>query len=82
AETHPVHEICFEEPFWIDQTEVTQGDFERIYKDLRIQSQFEGLNRPIESITWNEAREFCELGRKGRLPSETEWEYAARGPKG
>lgn len=46
-------------------------------------SYFKGDHLPVESITWNEAVEFCErlsqkTGRTYRLPTEAEWEYACR----
>jgi len=72
-------EQCFEEPFWIDKTEVTQADFERLGGTQADPPDFEGDNRPIEDITWFEARDFCAL-RGGYLPTEAEWEYVARGP--
>jgi iron(II)-dependent oxidoreductase len=74
----PVHEQCFDQTFWIDQTEVTQGQFARLGGVQADPSGYSGENRPVENITWFEARDFCEL-RGARLPTEREWEYAARG---
>jgi formylglycine-generating enzyme required for sulfatase activity len=81
SDEQPVHEQCFDEPFWIDRYEVTQGDFARLGGVQAQGSQFDDQNRPVEQITWFEARDFCAL-RGGRLPTEREWEYAARGPDG
>lgn len=68
----PVEEFCFKNPFWIDRTEVTN-------KQYGSYGRFSGDNHPRETVSWNEARAFCEL-RDARLPTEAEWEYAARGP--
>lgn len=70
----PEHEVCFGQPFWIDRTEVTNQQF-------GAQGNFSGDNRPRENLTWFEARDFC-ASRGARLPTEAEWEYAARGPDG
>lgn len=75
----PVHEQCFDEPFWIDKYEVTNEQFERfdgVADQVSLQAE---ANHPRERITWFEARDFCAL-RGARLATEREWEYAARGP--
>ena len=79
SEERPVHEQCFDQPFWIDKYEVTQAQFARLGGTQADPPWFSGDDRPAELITWFEARDFCAL-RGGRLPSEAEWEYAARGP--
>lgn len=68
----PTHEICFEEAFWIDRYEVTNQQYGS-------PGAFEGDNQPRGNLTWEEARNFC-ASRTARLPTEAEWEYAARGP--
>ena len=76
----PIHEQCFDQPFWIDKYEVTQAQFQGFGGKQAISPIFSGNDRPVERITWFEARNFCEL-RDAQLPTEARWEYAARGPE-
>lgn len=62
--------------FQIDTHEVTQQEFQRVMGENP--SGFKGANRPVEKVTWYEAAEYCKKVGK-RLPSEAEWEWAARG---
>ncbi len=77
----PVHIVCVDS-FYIGTYEVTQGQWKKIMGENPSKFQ-QGDNYPVENITWNEAKEFItKLNGKGqgtyRLPTEAEWEYAAR----
>jgi formylglycine-generating enzyme len=78
----PVHNVCLQ-AFELGKFEVTQAEWRRVMVHNRDPSQYKGDRRPVESISWNEAQTFIWLmnffGRHHyRLPSEAEWEYAAR----
>ena len=77
----PAHGQCFDTPFWIMQTEATNTMFEAsgITLEAPADSFWAGDNHPRVNITWTEARDFCRsVG--GDIPTERQWEYAARGP--
>jgi len=77
----PQHEVVIAKPFYLGVTEVTQAQYEAVMGTNP--SQFKGPTNPVESVSWNDAVEFCrklsEKTRKTfRLPTEAEREYACR----
>ena len=86
----PQHKVSVPE-FWMGQYPVTQQEwrivscYEKVNRDLNSDpSRFQGDRRPVEQVSWYEAKEFCDrlsqrTGRTYRLPTEAEWEYACRG---
>ncbi len=71
----PAHPVVITRGFWMGQTLVTQGAYQRVRGTNP--SYFHGDQLPVESVTWDEARGYCAAAGM-RLPTEAEWEYAAR----
>ncbi|MDH3981926.1 MAG: formylglycine-generating enzyme family protein [Kiritimatiellaceae bacterium] len=77
----PVHEICID-GYWLGETEVTQTQWQKIMNFNP--SLFVEPQRPVTNISWNSAQGYLKnlndlTHRAYRMPSEAEWEFAARG---
>lgn len=77
----PVHEVCVND-FYIEESEVTQKEWEAVMGANPSVSNT-GDDYPVDSVEWEDAQEFIEklnkkTGKKYRLPTEAEWEYAAK----
>lgn len=72
----PPHEQCFDQSFWIMQTEVTNAQYGSVADNCGQYSL--DSNQPRNCVTWFEARDYC-VSIGGRLPTQREWEYVARG---
>jgi formylglycine-generating enzyme required for sulfatase activity len=85
----PQHRVTIQ-PFLIGKYPVTQeqwqqvASFPKLQRDLESDpSYFKGFNLPVERVSWYDTIEWCarlskKIGKPYRLPSEAEWEYAAR----
>jgi formylglycine-generating enzyme required for sulfatase activity len=88
ANEHPSHAVVVA-PFWVDRTEVTVAAFRACVdagtclrparSSASCTYDSDDPELPVSCVHWRDADAYCRFANK-RLPSEVEWEYAARGP--
>jgi formylglycine-generating enzyme required for sulfatase activity len=77
----PAHRVTLTKGFYMSLYPVTQEQWQVVMGSNP--SRFQGADRPVETVTWNDCQDFCERLAKSmstpvRLPTEAEWEYACR----
>ena len=86
ADEKPAHQVTLSS-FFIGKYEVTQAQWKAVMGNLpdnNSDKNFTGDNFPVENVSWNDTQEFIRklnaaTGKTYRLPTEAEWEFAARG---
>ena len=81
VDEEPAHKVTLSD-YYIGQTEVTQALWEAVMGSNP--SNHKGDNLPVENVSWDDCQVFIQklnqlTGKQFRLPTEAEWEYAARG---
>ena len=81
SEEGPQHAVTISKPFYLGIYTVTQEQYEQVMGTNP--SSLKGAGNPVDAVSWDNAVEFCtglsqKTGKKVRLPTEAQWEYACR----
>ena len=77
ADEKPEHEVCLRD-FYMDKFEITQARWEKVMGFNP--SKFSSPDLPVEQVNYHDIQKFIKkLGGNCRLPTESEWDYAAHG---
>ena len=78
----PVHEVCVDD-FYLGEHEVTQKEWKDLMGSNPSQFNYSSGDFPVETVSWSDVQQYIrklndKTGMRYRLPTEAEWEYAAR----